>query len=66
MDMVEGFQLCKVRLYFNAGDEVRQAEMNAEGLPWYVEEEEKASKAHVTTSSTVWILSALVFFQWLK
>ena len=64
--MVEGFQLCKVRLYFNAGDEVRQAEMNAEGLPWYVEEEEKANKADVTTSSTIWMLSTLVFFQWLK
>ena len=50
----------------NTGDEVRQAEMNAEGLPWYVEEEEKSNRAGVTASSTVWILSTLMFFQWLK
>ena len=43
-----------------------QAELNVEGLPWYVEEEEKANRAYVPTSSTVWILSTLVFFQWLK
>ena len=52
---------------FYAGDEVKQADKNAEGLPWYKEEEgNTSSKGGVGSSSVVPVVLSLAIFLLLK